>query len=433
MYDVVIIGGGTAGCAAAYIAGKLGLKVILLEKNIHLGGTMTSGLVVPVMFSGENQINTDFYNDLIIEMKNLNGQITYQNNSGWFNPELLKIALDNLMAKASVEVLFNVNIYDVKVKEREIQALYICNKILSECIDELHSNNTFDENILFEPIEARYYIDATGNCVLGKKINCEFLENSEEIQPMSLRFIMSGINIVNFSKWLTQFDTNKEVTTCEKIENEIHLSTSYTWDTTIKWALKPLFEDAISKNIIKPTDCNYFQLFTIAKMPGSIAFNCPRILGKYHYNKVLDVTNALKIARQAILRLSKFCQKYFPGFENAYISNIADTIGIRVSSRIRGKYIYTYNDIISGKKFKYPAVRSTYPIDIHSSQRDNSKLIKTPQYELPIEALMSNDYDNFFVAGRCLSADYLAQGALRVQASCFSMGEAVAKYIKSIN
>ena len=44
---------------------------------------------------------------------------------------------------------------------------------------------------------------------------------------------------------------------------------------------------------------------------------------------------------------------------------------------------------------------------------------------------MSNDYENLFVVGRCVSADYLAQGALRVQASCFSMGEAVAKYVKN--
>ena len=82
-YDVIIIGGGTAGCATAYIAGKLGLKVLLIEKGIHLGGTMTSGLVVPVMKSGNHQINTDFYNILVEEMHKVGGQITYQDNSGW--------------------------------------------------------------------------------------------------------------------------------------------------------------------------------------------------------------------------------------------------------------------------------------------------------------------------------------------------------------
>ena len=67
-YDVVVVGGGTAGCAAAYTAGLLGLKTLIIEKNIHLGGTITSGLVIPVMKSGNNQINTDFKNALIGEL-----------------------------------------------------------------------------------------------------------------------------------------------------------------------------------------------------------------------------------------------------------------------------------------------------------------------------------------------------------------------------
>ena len=53
-------------------------------------------------------------------------------------------------------------------------------------------------------------------------------------------------------------------------------------------------------------------------------------------------------------------------------------------------------------------------------------------YTLPLESLMSADIDNLFVAGRCISADFMSQGALRVQASCFSMGEGIAKYIASL-
>ena len=70
-YDLIVVGGGTAGCAAAYTAGKLGLKTLIIEKNIHLGGTITSGLVVPAMKSSDNQINTDFYNDLIEELQKI--------------------------------------------------------------------------------------------------------------------------------------------------------------------------------------------------------------------------------------------------------------------------------------------------------------------------------------------------------------------------
>ena len=90
-YDILVIGGGTSGCACAYIAAKYGLRVLLLEEQMVLGGAMTSGLVIPVMYNGDNQINTEFFEDLISELKKFGGQITYQKNPGWFNPELLKI------------------------------------------------------------------------------------------------------------------------------------------------------------------------------------------------------------------------------------------------------------------------------------------------------------------------------------------------------
>lgn len=428
-YDVVVVGGGTAGCAAAYTAGKLGLKVLLLEKNIHLGGTITSGLVIPVMLSGENQINTDFYNDLTAELQKIGGQITYQKNKGWFNPELAKIVLDRMLEKVNADVRFNTTVHKIEAKNQHITTLYINTNILSVYSYEIE----IDNNTLFEPIGTRYVIDATGNCEIGKILNCEFLKNSDEFQPMSLRFIMSGVNISEFANWIEDFDKDRNVTTVEYMQDSIHLSTAYTWDSGKKWALKPLFDDAVEKNILNDTDRNYFQVFTIAGMPDSIAFNCPRIVENLNPCSTKDVTKALKEARSAILRLTEFCKIYLPGFENAYISNIADMLGVRVSYRIKGKYIYTEKDIKTGKKFKNPVLISDYPIDVHTKEKDTSSLVHIGEYQLPIEALMSADYDNLFVAGRCISADYMAQGALRVQASCFSMGEAVAKYIANLS
>ena len=90
-YDLIVVGGGTAGCAAAYIASKYGLKVLLIEKTSQLGGSMTSGLVIPVMNCGDNQINTEFYKAITEKLRILGGQVTYQNNRGWFNTVLLKI------------------------------------------------------------------------------------------------------------------------------------------------------------------------------------------------------------------------------------------------------------------------------------------------------------------------------------------------------
>ncbi len=427
-YDLIVVGGGTAGCSAAYNAGIRGLKVLLIEKSIHLGGTITSALVVPAMKSGEHQINTDFYKALIDELHAIGGQATYQDNPGWFNPELTKIALDTLMAKANVDVFFDTHIRDVIVENRTIKGIVISKEMLSVYNELIEKQN----RELSVSIEAKYIIDATGNCEIGKLCGCKFLEEKNENQPVSLRFMMGGINVPCFAKWLEEYDSNRNVTTVEDIDGFIHLSTAYTWDKDKKWALAPLFEDAVTKGILKDHDRNYFQIFTVAGMPSTIAFNCPRIID---YTKTLDVENmskALQLARKNIFRLANFCRIYFPGFEKSYISNIADMLGIRVSRRIKGKYIYTIDDVKSGRTFEHPVVVSNYPVDVHSEKKDSSTLEMVRDYTLPIESLMSADIDNLFVAGRCISADFMAQGALRVQASCFSMGEGIAKYVASL-
>ncbi len=435
-YDVVIIGGGTAGCAAAYIAGKLGLKTLLVEKNIHLGGTITSGLVVPVMKSGDNQINTEFYETLVSELKSIEGQVTYDGNSGWFNPELVKIVLDNMLKKANVDIRFCTEVQNVISNNKLIHQLELNSKILSTYNYKIHTNKIYanSQDILSECIEAKYVIDATGNCEFSKLINCEFLDNKNEFQPASLRFIMSGVDSEKLAEWLLNIDNDRNVTTVEVIGESSYISTAYTWDTDKHWALAPLFEKAVANGELKDSDRNYFQIFSVAGAPDSIAFNCPRIVENYDYECVTDLSKALVKAREGILRLSLFCKKYIPGFERAYISNIADSIGIRVSNRIKGKYVYSIDDLRQGKTFDNPAVISNYPVDVHSKDKNSSKLEFTQEYQLPIESLMSADYDNLFVVGRGLSADFLAQGALRVQGSCFSMGESVARYIyKNLN
>lgn len=427
-YDIIIIGGGTSGCASAYTAGIAGKKVLLLEKNIHLGGAITSGLVVPAMNCGKHQINTEFFEALISELQTIGGQITYQDNPGWFNPELTKIALDNLMAKANVDALLGAEVETVEIDNREIKAIHLKGKILSEYNSSIGYDNLppYDK-ILSPSIDAKYYIDATGNCDFAKICNCEFLKNKN--QPVSLRFIMSGINLKKFSDWLLEFDKDREVTTVEHIGGEIHLSTAYTWDEGKEWALKPLFDSAVADGVLKDTDRNYFQIFTIPQMPDAVAFNCPRIVEETDVLSLSDTSRALKEGRQSILRLSEFCKKYLPGFEKAYISNIADMLGIRISRRIKGKYIYTIDDIKNGKKFENPVLISDYPVDVHSTKKDVSTLEKFAEYQLPVESLMSADIDNLYIIGRCISADFMAQGAVRVQPSCFSMGVGLAKYL----
>ena len=411
-YDVIIAGGGTSGVSCAYIAAKSGLSVLLIEKNSYLGGAITSSLVIPAMKTSDNAINTDFFNELYKNLSEINGAITYcDGNKGWFNPELTKIALDKMMLDTAVDVIFDSYIANINTEDSQILSVYI------NTIDD--NNRTCNNKELSSPIETRYLVDATGDAKICQKLNCEFLNKNFETQPTSLRFIMSGINVEEFSSWLMELDKDRDVTTACKIDGYTYCSTAYTWDNS-KWALKPVFERAIADNIITNEDANYFQMFSVAGTPDSIAFNAPRLLHNEGYIE----------GRASVLRLSMFCRNYLKGFENAHISSIADSIGVRVSNRVKGKYIYTIDDLLTSKTFSNPVVVSNYPVDIHSKDKDSSTLQKVyKEYQLPRESLQVDGYNNLFVIGRCISTDFKSQAALRIIPSCFSMGEGLAKYL----
>jgi len=422
-YDVIIAGGGTAGVSCAWNCAKRGLKTLIVEKNSFLGGSITSSLVIPAMKTSENAINTDFFEELYKKLKSLDGAITYSDgNKGWFHPELTKIALDMLMQEVNVDIMFESSVEEVYKIPNEKLSVYI------ESVDTNNNSSFFNQKLL-APIESKYLVDSTGDAKICQKLNCKFLnseENSENnFQPISLRFIMSGVNIDEFSEWLMAYDTDREVTTSCSVDGKTYLSTAYTWDSGTKWALKPLFEKALAQNELEEEDTNYFQLFSVAGTVDSIAFNAPRLL-----NKDLSRSNAYIDGRLRVFRLAKFCKKHLPGFQNAQISSIANTLGVRVSNRVQGKYVYSYEDLISGKVFENPVLISNYPVDIHSDKKDSSVLEKVNiEYQLPLESLMVEGFDDLFVIGRCISADFKAQAALRIIPSCFSMGEGLAKYL----
>ncbi|MBS4760628.1 MAG: FAD-dependent oxidoreductase [Clostridium sp.] len=414
-YDLVVCGGGTAGSAAGYIAAKNGLKTLIVEKNIHLGGSITSALVMPAMKSNTMNINCEFFNDFINELKNYNAQITYSDgNQGWFNPELSKIALDSLMKKVGCDVLFDTEVTDVQTDEDVIKNIKLSSKMLS----------------LY--IESSYFVDATGDGNFSVILKNKILKNNQTRQPMTMRFHISGIDLKKFSQWILKLDPDRNVTTVFEIANEIHLSTACTWDSDKNWALQPLFKKGIEKGILREEDTAYFQIFTIPAMPSTVSLNCPRILQDEDIDPLdpVEKSKAFIKAREQIWRIYCFLKAYFPGFENSFISNIADMQGVRESRRVCGKKIYTKDDIISGKSYETPVLHANYPIDIHSHKKDSSVLEHTTiDYELPVESLIASDYRNLLIVGRCLSADFEAQAALRIQTSCFSMGEAAAKYI----
>lgn len=415
-YDVIVIGGGTAGVAAAYTASKLGLKTLIVEKMAHFGGTMTSGLVTPSMKTNDLGINTEFISDFIEYLKKYNAQITYSDgNRGWFNPEIAKMVFDEMLEDVKCDILLNTAFKSIFCDSDTVYKSEFVSDMLSLCF---YSN---------------YIIDATGDAIVARSSGCSILEDNKTKQSTTLRFVMTNVDLKAFSDWVMGIDSNRDITTSVVINSAIHMSTAYTWNTDKDWALRPYFTEAIKNGDLEEEDSAYFQLFTVPGMPTSIVFNCPRIIIENSDINDKSGTRALIKGRKQIWRLANFCKKYLKGFENACISNIADMLGVRESYRIVGKYIYSLDDIIQQKRFNNEALSSDYPIDIHTSSKNTDKLIHNHgNFFLPIESLITKKYDNLFVVGRCLSATFEAQAALRIQPSCFSMGEAVAKYIKTL-
>lgn len=417
-YDVVIIGGGTSGCACAYNCAKNGLKTLLVEKNNFLGGLMTAGLVVPIMKSSVEEINCDYYKELIKTAKKYNAQITYKDkNDGWLNPELLKIVLEDVLSFDNLEILFETSVLSVNKKSNNIHSIVLNSRMLSI------------------PIEAKHFVDATGSAEFSIQCGCELLNDNNNLQQNSLRFILGNVNLDEFCNFILNVDNDENITNTYRNDidtnNKIHFTTACTWDTNKIWALDKYLQKGVKDGILKEQDRAYFQLFSVAGGDNQVAFNCPRI-NNYRNNPFM-YSRELINAKRAIWRIYTFVKRYFPGFQNATITNIATQTGVREENRVKTKYIFKKDDLLSSREFDNPVLVANYSIDVHSDKKDCSILQKTSSYQLPIESLMSYNFDNLFVIGKILGAEFEAHSALRVQKSCMSMGEAVAKYIAKIN
>ena len=99
-----------------------------------------------------------------------------------------------------------------------------------------------------------------------------------------------------------------------------------------------------------------------------------------------------------------------PGFEQAYLTDIALTLGITESRRLVGRYVLTREDLdqpfddvvaVTGHWTKYGCV-----------------------YQIPYRSLLPQRIDNLLAAGRCISVDHRAHHATKEIPACFATGEA---------
>jgi hypothetical protein len=400
-FDVVVVGGGTAGAAACIAAGRMGAKTLVVESLGSLGGTQSNGWVTPMMpnylgpFKLDRGINLEIISQQVAIQPAADGEL---HGDVWYDPTALALVLDRMSNASGVTPLFNAMLCDTFVTDGKVKSIEVA---------------TRSGRLL---IEADCFIDSTGDAELSFLAGAQLMGGDEDgtHQPMTLRFKMGNVDI----------ETMRAGADFWRVNAPEHIETGF--GEAKESPIGPWVHDAIGRGILHEDDLGYFQMFTMNGCPGEIAFNAPRISDLDPLDP-FALSRAYQVGREKIYRICRFMQTFFPGFAQAFVSGIAPLIGIRESRRVVGEYILTADDHQACRKFPNAVARNRYPVDIHLNKAGglNMKYLpKNDYHEIPYESIVVKGLSNLFVAGRCLSADFVAQSAVRIQPVCRSLGQA---------
>jgi FAD dependent oxidoreductase len=365
--DIIVAGGGPAGVAAAIAAARQGANTILLEKHGFLGGMGTAALVNPFMsyFSGRTQLVKGIFQEVIEQLENA-GAFGGVGHSWSFDPEVYKFVLNELCLEAGVHLQFHTFVVDAITENGKITGL----------ITESKSGRQI--------MEANIYIDCTGDGDLAARAGAEYQigrETDGACQPMSIMFKMGGVK--NRRK---------------------------AWEY-------PVNDKRLPQGRV---------LFFKMPREGEVMVNMTRIVNVDGTN-VEDLTRAEIEGRKQVMEIVEYMKENVEGFEDAYLIMTGPQIGVRESRRIMGEYVLTADDVLHCRKFEDAIAHCSYMIDIHNPTGAGTEKVILPKgqwYDIPYRCLLPKGFDNLLVAGRCISSTHEAHSSLRIQPTCYALGQA---------
>jgi ribulose 1,5-bisphosphate synthetase/thiazole synthase len=385
--DVVVVGGGSAGVAAAVSAAREGADTLLIERAGFLGGVMTVTSLGGIcglysLLDGEpHQMVFGFAEEVRERLERCGatfGPLPWLKTASLpYDLQQMKEVCDDLVRERHLTVLLHARVTDV-VRELRIVTALVVRTPSSEMA-----------------VRGRVVIDATGDGEVCALAGQAYEYDREHVQFPTTMFRMGGV------------DTER----ARKLGRE---------------AIRPILERAIADGYDLPRTTG--GIYSVRD--GITHLNITRVaLPDGRPPDVLsaeDLTYAeFEGRRQAALYLEVF-RKYVPGYENAFILDTGAEIGIRESRRVTGDYIVTSDDVLGERKFDDAIAANCWPIEDHGADRSTRWVWLSPGgfNHIPYRALVPNGLDNVLIAGRCLAATHDAQAALRVTANCFSMGQA---------
>jgi glycine/D-amino acid oxidase-like deaminating enzyme len=382
--DVLVVGGGPAGLAAAVTAARLGVRVILAERASHLGGLATGGevLLLDDMANLRERTVAGLCAEIIARLESMGGAVAtapsdwfVSSDAAWarwgrwgfhddyartqpktityavaFDPEALKLLALQLVGAAGVQVRLHSLFVDAVVHEGVVRG------------------GIFETKAGRQAILARIVVDTTGDGdVLGRA----------GASHASGKYITTLVHRLG----------NVDVERAERFERE-HPAQA----TDLNRVIKGIYGGA----------WDYWWLRT--PLDGVVWCNCPH-LPNLDGLSVEDLTSAEFSARGRIAEAVAFARGNLPGFERAVLLDTASQLGVRQTRLLQGEYVLTREDVMQGRWF-------------------GDRIGRGRDYYYPYRVLLPREVDNLLVAGRCFSATPEAQRMAREIPPMIVLGEA---------
>lgn len=387
--DVIVVGGGPTGIAAAIAAARSGAGTLLVEQYGFLGGMISAGYVNWLCGShnanGEQIIKGVFQDvfDKLVKLGASDGKVITGIKSFSrvpLDPELFKFAALDLVEEAGVNLLLHSFAGDAIVEDNVIRGITVHNKSGTQTL------------------RADVIVDATGDADIAASAGVPYEKGKEgRMQALTLQPRMGNVDIDKFEKWLDENPPQPDF---------------------------PFLPPPLTKEpAIREAGCFGFMYSPNMKERREGVVNTMAVLKDASSAK--ELTEAEVEATKLILPLIEFLKKEVPGFENSYFINTAPQIGIRETRRIVGEYSLTLEDINKGRRFEDVIGRCSSPLDCHKG--DGEFLLtwlESDQYDIPYRCLVPQKTDNLLVGGRSISTEYEVNRSIRVMVPCMATGQA---------
>ena len=393
-FEIVVLGGGPAGIAAAAAAGALGRKTLLIERYGFLGGMGTAAGVTNFCGLHANvhgdirQVVHGVADDLLARIDRLGGLnephlIFGKTKAQAYDTAAYKCAADDLLAARKVDVLFHALAVGAVMDGARIDALLI----------ETKSGRM--------AVRGEMFIDGSGDGDLAHFAGAPF-ELGDADGNMLYPTMMFRLNGVDPA------------------------AAGEAWKT-----IPALMDEAEKRGMRFPR-----KGAIVRPMKHETEWRVNVTQLKTRNGRAIDGTDARELSageregRSQALAFFEFLKANAPGFASSYVVDIPPQLGIRETRRITGRYALTRDDVLTCASFDDTIGVNGWPIEAHVAGDVVWGWPDIPGSRgfnhLPYRMLLPLHVDNLLVAGRCASMTHEGQSAARVSGACFVMGEAAA-------